>query len=148
VTGPGGSSQSQTVTDLNGRWVPLESAEETVLSDGPEGRVVERLVKKFDSQGRQSLGGHQLRGRTANRDGVGALIAWSTGGRRYSRLKTSGGSYLSSHDSRDILGLGPSPCCDWVEVRWPKPSMRVERFASVPSGRYTTLEEGGGETVR
>jgi hypothetical protein len=32
--------------------VPLESAEETVLSDGPEGRVVERLVKKFDSQGR------------------------------------------------------------------------------------------------
>jgi len=52
VTGPGGSSQSQTVTDLNGRWVPLESAEERVLSDGPEGRVVERLVKKFDSQGR------------------------------------------------------------------------------------------------
>jgi len=33
--------------------------------------------------------------------------------------------------------------------RWPEPpSMRVERFASVPSGRYTTLEEGGRETVR
>ena len=52
VTGAGGSSQSQTVTDIHGRKVQLESSEETVLSDGPEGRVVERLVKKFDPQGR------------------------------------------------------------------------------------------------
>ncbi len=48
----GGSSQSQTVVDLHGRRVQLESAEETVLSDGPEGKVVERVVKKFDAQGR------------------------------------------------------------------------------------------------
>jgi hypothetical protein len=47
-----GASQSQTVVDLNGRRVQLESMEETVLSDGPEGRVVERIVKKFDAQGR------------------------------------------------------------------------------------------------
>lgn len=52
VTGPGGSSQSQTVRDFDGRRVQLESSEETVLSEGPEGRVVERLVRKFDSQGR------------------------------------------------------------------------------------------------
>jgi hypothetical protein len=52
VTGPGGSSQSQTITDFNGRRVPLEAAEETVISESAEGRVVERLVKKFDSQGR------------------------------------------------------------------------------------------------
>ncbi len=47
-----GRAQVQTVADLNGRRVPLESSEETVLSNGPDGRVVERLVKKFDSQGR------------------------------------------------------------------------------------------------
>lgn len=52
VSGPEGSARTETVTDLNGRRVPLETAEETVLSDGPEGRVVERLVKKYDSQGR------------------------------------------------------------------------------------------------
>ena len=52
ASGPGGSSQSQTVTDIHGRKVPLESAEETVISEGPEGRVVERVVKKFDAQGR------------------------------------------------------------------------------------------------
>lgn len=52
VTGPGGSAHTETVVDMNGRRVPLEAAEETVLSDGPEGRVVERIVKKFDSQGR------------------------------------------------------------------------------------------------
>ncbi len=48
----GGSSQSQTVVDVNGRRVQLESAEEKVISEGPDGRVIERLVKKFDSQGR------------------------------------------------------------------------------------------------
>lgn len=47
-----GRAQVQTVADLNGRRVPLEASEETVLSDGPDGRVVERVVKKFDSQGR------------------------------------------------------------------------------------------------
>ena len=51
VSGAGGGSQSQTVTDVNGRRVQLEAVEEKVLSEGPEGRVVERLVKKFDSHG-------------------------------------------------------------------------------------------------
>jgi hypothetical protein len=51
-SGPGGSSESQTVTGSDGRRVQLESSEETVISEGPGSRVVERLVKKFDSQGR------------------------------------------------------------------------------------------------
>ena len=48
----GGSSQSQTVVDFNGRKVQLESAEEKVISEGPDGKVIERVVKKFDTQGR------------------------------------------------------------------------------------------------
>jgi enediyne biosynthesis protein E4 len=87
--------------------------------------------------------GIKLKGVTANRDGVGALISWN--GR--SKLKTAGGSYLSSHDSRDILGLGQKQKCDWVEVRWPKPSKRTERFDGIPTGRYTVLEEGRGRPV-
>ncbi len=51
VSGAGGGSQSQTVTDVNGRRVQLESVEEKVLSEGPGGRTVERIVKKFDSHG-------------------------------------------------------------------------------------------------
>jgi|SRR5687768_14065382 hypothetical protein len=51
--------------------------------------------------------GLALQGTTCNRDAVGARISWSAGGRRRSRLKTNGGSYLSSHDAREVLGLGP-----------------------------------------
>ena len=91
--------------------------------------------------------GVRLKGTSANRDGIGAFITWSAGSRRRSRLKTSGGSYLSSHDSRDILGLGQNHKCDWVEIRWPKPSKRVERFDGVPTGRYSVLEEGQGSVV-
>src|SRR5690606_29348702 len=59
-----------------------------------------------------------LRGKTANPDAVGARIRWSAGGEVRERLKSGGGSYLSSHDPRIILGLGASAKLDWVEIAW------------------------------
>ncbi len=91
--------------------------------------------------------GVRLQGVKANRDGVGAKITWQAGGVRRSKLKTAGGSYLSAHDPRDILGLGPAKNIDWVEVRWPAPSNRVERFSGLPASRYSILAEGAGEAV-
>jgi len=91
--------------------------------------------------------GVRLRGVKANRDGVGARITWHAGGVRRSKLKTAGGSYLSAHDPRDILGLGPVDHSDWVEVRWPAPSTVVERFSGVKPDRYTALVEGEGQRV-
>lgn len=89
--------------------------------------------------------GIRLRGVKANRDGVGALLRWRAGGVIRSRFKTAGGSYLSSHDPREVLGLGGTANLDWVEVRWPAPSVRVERFTGVRPDRYTTLMEGEGQ---
>ena len=74
--------------------------------------------------------GVKLQGGRANRDGVGARITWSAGGTRRSRLKTAGGSYLSSHDPRDVLGIGSASSLDWVEVKWPAPSVLTERRGS------------------
>ena len=91
--------------------------------------------------------GVRLRGVKANRDGVGAKITWQAGGVKRSKLKTAGGSYLSAHDPRDILGLGATGHVEWVEVRWPAPSTRVERFSGLKPDRYTTLVEGEGERV-
>ena len=88
--------------------------------------------------------GVRLQGIRANRDGVGARITWSAGGTRRSRLKTAGGSYLSSHDPRDVLGLGSATALDWVEVAWPAPSGVVERFTSVSVDTYSVLREGDG----
>ena len=53
-----------------------------------------------------------------------------------------GGSYLSSHDPRLVLGLGGRAQADWVEVQWPPPSGLVQRFQDPPAGRYVTLVEG------
>jgi enediyne biosynthesis protein E4 len=86
--------------------------------------------------------GIKLIGRKCNIDAVGARITWSFSGITRSRLKTGGGSFLSSHDPRVILGVGQARKIDWLEVKWPLPSGKVERFTEVPLNRYITISEG------
>ncbi len=88
--------------------------------------------------------GVRLQGTTCNRDAIGATITWSAGGTTRSRYKTSGGSYLSSHDMREVLGIGAAATIDWIEIKWPLPSGRVERLTDVPIDRYVTVVEGKG----
>jgi hypothetical protein len=88
--------------------------------------------------------GVRLRGTSCNRDAVGARVRWSAGGVVRERLKAGGGSYLSSHDPRLVLGLGAANRVDWVEVKWPLPSGRSERFSAPGVDRYLSLVEGQG----
>jgi hypothetical protein len=88
--------------------------------------------------------GIKLQGINCNRDAVGAIITWSAGGGAKSKLKNNGGSYLSSHDPREVLGLGPVSKLDWLEIKWPLPSGKVERLTNVPVDRYVTIVEGKG----
>jgi hypothetical protein len=88
--------------------------------------------------------GLKLEGRTANRDAVGARLTWSVGGKKRTRLKTSGGSYLSSHDPREVIGLGALSSLDWLEIKWPAPSIRVDRMEKAPIDRYLRVVEGEG----
>jgi len=88
--------------------------------------------------------GVRFQGTTCNRDAIGAAISWSANGTTRRRFKSSGGSYLSSHDMREVLGLGPATKVDWLEIKWPQPSGRVERFTDVPIDRYVTIVEGKG----
>ena len=85
--------------------------------------------------------GLKLVGTRANRDAIGARIAWSAGGVRRSRLKNAGGSYLSCHDPREILGLGPATKVDWLEIRWPAPSKQVDRYTDLGVDRYMEIQE-------
>jgi hypothetical protein len=101
------------------------------------------LLKNVAVDGNHWLG-LRLIGKSCNPDAVGAHITWQAGDLKRSRLKTSGGSYLSSHDPRDILGLGPHTKIDKLEVRWPLPSQRVDTFTNVAVDRYITLVEGAG----
>jgi hypothetical protein len=102
------------------------------------------LLKNNAGAGNHWLG-LKLQGTTCNRDAIGAHITWSAGGVERRRLKTGGGSYLSSHDIREVLGVGAAASVDWVEVKWPQPSGRVERFTDLPIDRYVTITEGKGK---
>ncbi len=99
-------------------------------------------------QNRAGAGNHwlglRLRGEKCNRDAIGARIAWSAAGVKRTRLKNNGGSYLSSHDPREVLGIGTATKVDWIEIRWPQPSGRVDRFTDLSVDRYITIAEGKG----
>jgi hypothetical protein len=88
--------------------------------------------------------GLRLIGEMANPDAIGAIITWQAGDLKRRRLKVGGGSYLSSHDPREVLGIGPRNKIDKLEIRWPKPSNRVDVFTELPIDRYIKIVEGVG----
>jgi enediyne biosynthesis protein E4 len=89
--------------------------------------------------------GVKLVGKKSNPDAIGARITYQAGDWKRSRMKVGGGSYLSSHDPRVVLGLGKRDKIDWIEVKWPMPGGATERFTGLPVDRYVTLVEGQGK---
>jgi hypothetical protein len=89
--------------------------------------------------------GVRLVGRKCNPDAVGARVSYQAGDLKRSRVRIGGGSFLSSHDPRVVLGIGQRPKIDSLEVTWPLPSGAVERFSDLPLNRYITIVEGTGK---
>jgi hypothetical protein len=89
--------------------------------------------------------GIQLVGTKSNRDAIGARINYQASDLKRSRMRVGGGSFLSSHDPRLVLGLGQRTKIDWVEVKWPEPSKLIERFSDLPIDRYSRIVEGQGK---
>ena len=81
----------------------------------------------------------------SNPGAVGAIITWEAGGVKQTRLKTAGGSYLSSHDPREILGLGQATKIDSIEIKWP--SGQVDKLTDLPINKYMKVVEGQGVPV-
>jgi hypothetical protein len=86
--------------------------------------------------------GLKLVGKRANIDAVGARVSYQAGDLKRGRMKVGGGSYLSSHDPRLVLGIGKRPKIDWLEINWPQPSGLKQRFTDLPIDRYITIHEG------
>jgi enediyne biosynthesis protein E4 len=102
------------------------------------------LLRNYAGKDNHWLGVHLI-GRKCNPDAVGARVAYQAGDLKRTRMKVGGGSFLSSHDPRIVLGLGQHPKVDWLEVKWPQPGGGVERFTDLPSDRYITITEGAGK---
>ncbi len=101
------------------------------------------LLRNLGAKGNHWLG-IKLVGKKSNRDAIGARVTYQAGDLKRTRTKVGGGSYLSSHDPRMVLGLGKQTKIDWLEVKWPEPSGATERFTGLPIDRYITIREGGG----
>ena len=76
----------------------------------------------------------------SNPGAVGAIITWEAGGKKFRRLKTAGGSYLASHDPREILGMGQATKMDSIEIKWP--SGQVDKLINPPVRKYLKVVEG------
>jgi len=100
------------------------------------------LLLRNQGGNRNNWIGLQLVATKSNPEAVGAVITWQAGALKRTRLKTSGGSYLSSQDPREILGLGTATKIDSVEIRWP--SGKVDKLTNLPINRYVRVVEGEG----
>lgn len=100
------------------------------------------LLLRNEGGNRNNWLGLQLVSTKSNSAAVGAVITWQAGGVRRSRLKTSGGSYLASHDPREVLGLKTSTIVESVEIRWP--SGVVDKLSRLPVNTYIKVVEGRG----
>jgi len=86
--------------------------------------------------------GLKLVGKKANIDAVGARISYQAGDLKRTRMKVGGGSFLSAHDPRMVLGIGKRTKIDWLEINWPQPSGLKQRLTDLPIDRYITIREG------
>jgi enediyne biosynthesis protein E4 len=100
------------------------------------------LLLKNNGGNKNNWVGLQLVATKSNPGAVGATITWTAGGTKRQRLKTSGGSFLASHDPREILGLGSATKLDSLEIKWP--SGKVDKLTNVPINAYLKIVEGEG----
>jgi hypothetical protein len=80
-----------------------------------------------------------LRGKTSNRQGIGARVTLETASGRQVREVKAGGSYLSSSDPRIHFGIGTATSVERLEIAWP--SGISQEVRDVKAGRYQTIEE-------
>jgi enediyne biosynthesis protein E4 len=81
-------------------------------------------------------------GTKSNRDGIGARVTVSAGGRVLVNEVRSGSSYSSNSDLRVHFGLGANDRVAYVQVRWP--SGLIEKFHGLKPDSIYELKEGTG----
>ncbi len=83
----------------------------------------------------------KLIGKDSNRDGIGARLRATSGGRIQIRDMKSGSSYLGQNDLRAHFGVGRAIQIDHLEVRWP--SGHIDVVKDIPANHIVSLTEGG-----
>jgi hypothetical protein len=127
------STRGLAVGDLDGNGAPdfiltnIDATPTILMNRGAEGRAWLHVA---------------LTGTRSNRDGVGARVELTAGGRTQFREVNPFGSFLSQSSYDLMFGLGQAAAADRIVVRWP--SGIVDEIAAVQGGRRVTIVEGKG----
>jgi hypothetical protein len=93
-----------------------------------------------------ALTGHwvslKLVGGQSNRDGFGARVELTSGGRTQYAESRANSSFESASDPRLHFGLGAATRIDSISIHWP--SGKTDRLPPEPSDQFLTIEEGKG----
>jgi hypothetical protein len=81
----------------------------------------------------------KLIGTKSNRDGIGAKVKITTGGKTQTSLRKSTTGYLSQNDPRIHFGLGKNNLVEKIEIRWPSGKMQV--IENTKSNQILTVKE-------
>jgi ASPIC and UnbV/FG-GAP-like repeat len=80
-----------------------------------------------------------LQGSSSNRDGIGAIVRVTAGGKTQVRVQDGGVHHRGQNHARLHFGLGPQAQVERVQVRWP--SGRVQELAGVKAGQVLRVVE-------
>lgn len=83
----------------------------------------------------------QLEGTRSNRDGFGAHVRLTAGGRTLTAQSRCPTSYIFQQSPRLHFGLGASPAADRIEIRWP--SGQTQSLTNVAAGQFLKITEPG-----
>ncbi len=80
-----------------------------------------------------------LQGTKSNRDGIGAIVRVTAGGRTQVRVQDGGVHHRGQNHARLHFGLGPQAQVERIQVRWP--SGQVQELAAVKSDQVLRIVE-------
>ena len=80
-----------------------------------------------------------LIGTTSNREGIGARIKITSGGKTQIAQKKTTTGYLSQNDPRIHFGLAKNEIVDSIEITWP--SGKVQTFANIKANQILEVKE-------
>lgn len=81
----------------------------------------------------------KLSGQTSNRDGIGARVRVTAGGKVQTSQKRSTTGYLSQNDPRMHFGLGKNEIAEKIEIKWPSGKSQV--LEHINSGQVLIIKE-------
>lgn len=101
--------------------------------------------RPFLLQNRDKSGHHWLKlnleGTRSNRDGFGAKVTLTVGGKKYIQEAHCPVGFLMQSDKRLHFGLGQATTVDKIEIRWP--SGQTQELAKMPADQILKIKEPG-----